>query len=301
MTGWRLWAKAVRAYAYSASVVPIVVGGLYARLEGADFAGLRFWAAVAAGVLMHTAANLWNDYFDFRHGVDRPGGGEGSGVLVRGEMSPGRCFRGAALCAALALAIGLWLAWETPGWTIEALMALGLAGAAFYSAGPASPKHRAFGEVWVFLFMGVGMTLGGYVVQAGSVSWSAVVAGVPAALPMTALLFANNLRDVRSDRAAGIKTLPMVLSPKASRLVLAGLLWGPYALTGAMVACRRLPAATLAILLAVPAAVVWQREARKEPVGDALVVGAARLHLFFGAAFAAGLWVAAALAERNAP
>lgn len=301
MTGWRLWAKAVRPYAYSASVVPVAIGGLYAKLDGTHFAGLRFWAALAAGVLMHTAANLWNDYYDYRHGVDRPGGGEGSGVLVRGEMAPARCFRGASLCAMLALATGLWLAWETPGWTLEGLMALGLVGAALYSAGPASPKHRALGEVWVFLFMGVGMTLGGYVVQAGSVSFGVVAAGLPAALLMTLLLFANNLRDVRSDRAAGIKTLPMVLSPKVARAVLDGLLWGPYALTFLLVASSRLPSTTLVVLLTLPMAAAWRREARKEMVGDALVVGMARLHLVFGFAFAAGLWAAGFFAERNAP
>ena len=92
-----LWLKAVRPYAYSASLVPVAIGGLQARAAGAEFSGLRFGVALGAGVLLHTAANLWNDYYDFKCGVDRAGGGEGSGVLVHGEMTPARVFRGAAL------------------------------------------------------------------------------------------------------------------------------------------------------------------------------------------------------------
>ena len=93
MNQLQLWIKAVRPYAYSASIIPVAIGGLYARVLGQDFSVVRFWVALVAGLLMHTAANLWNDYFDFKSGVDRVGGGEGSGVLVRGEITPRRVFR----------------------------------------------------------------------------------------------------------------------------------------------------------------------------------------------------------------
>ena len=73
MNSIQLWAKAVRPYAYSASLVPVAIGGLYARSAGAEFSGWRFGVALAAGVLLHTSANLWNDYFDFKGGVDREG------------------------------------------------------------------------------------------------------------------------------------------------------------------------------------------------------------------------------------
>ena len=85
MTGVQLWAKAIRSYSFSASLVPVAIGGLQARSSGAEFSGVRFGVSLAAGLLLHTAANLWNDYYDFKGGVDRAGGGEGSGVLVRGE------------------------------------------------------------------------------------------------------------------------------------------------------------------------------------------------------------------------
>lgn len=284
----QLWMKAVRPYAYSASVVPVAIGGLYARVTGTEFSWLRFGVALASGVLLHTAANLWNDYYDFKGGVDRAGGGIGSGVLVKGEMTPVRCFRGAVVCAVLGTLGGAWLASQV-GWGLLVLGLAGLFGAWAYSAGPLSPKHRALGEVWVFLLMGVGMTLGGFMAQTGCFSWTAVAAGMPAALLMTLILYVNNLRDQVSDREAGLRTLPMKLKPVGARL-LAGLLpAGAYLMT-LLMAATRLPPATLISLLSVPLAVRGFRRIWKEPVGERDVVGAAQLHMVFGLLFAVGLW-----------
>ncbi len=288
MNSAALWWKAVRPYAYSASLVPVAIGGLEAKAAGAEFSGLRFGVALAAGVLVHTAANLWNDYFDFQSGVDRAGGGVGSGVLVAGEMTPAQVFRGASICAALGGAAGLWLATQV-GWGIVALGAAGIFGALVYAAGPRSPKHRAGGEVWLFLLMGVGLTLGGHMAQTGRFSWAAVGAGVPAALLMTLLLYANNLRDVPSDRAAGLRTLPMLFSPAAAKALALALLASPYVLTGWMAATARLPAAVQLAFLSLPWAARWALRLWKGPVTEREVVGMAMLHLAFGGLFVLGL------------
>ena len=292
MNAVRLWIKAVRPYAYSASLVPVAIGGLYARCAGAEFSGLRFGVSLAAGLLVHTAANLWNDYFDFKHGVDRAGGGVGSGVLVAGEMAPARCFRGASICAALGALAGLWLASQT-GWGLVFLGAAGIFGAWAYAAGPLSPKHRALGEVWLFLLMGVGMTLGGQMAQTGRFSWGAVAAGIPAALLMTLILYTNNLRDLESDRAAGLRTLPMLLRPREAKALAGVLLAVPYPLTGLMAATGQLPAATQWVFLTIPPAGYWFLQVWKGPVEEKHVVGIAMLHMVFGAIFACGLWLGA--------
>jgi 1,4-dihydroxy-2-naphthoate polyprenyltransferase len=286
----QLWVKAVRPYAYSASVIPVAIGGLHARHSGEGFSGLRLAVSLAAGVLLHTAANLWNDYYDYKGGVDRLGGGEGSGVLVRGEMTPARVFRGAGVCAVLGLLAGLWLVRQT-GWGLLALVVAGLLGALAYSAGPLSPKHRALGEVWVFLLMGVGMTLGGHMAQTGRFSWAAIAAGIPAGLLMTLILYTNNLRDLAGDRAAGLRTLPMIFQPAEAKMMAALFLAVPYAMTVLMAATGRLPLAVLLALLSLPPGIRWFRRVWKGPVIEAHVVGMARLHMLFGLLFAAGLWI----------
>ncbi len=286
----RLWIKAVRPYAYSASLVPVAIGGLQARAAGLEFSGIRFGVALGAGLMLHTAANLWNDYYDFRWGVDRQGACEGSGVLVHGEMTPARCFRGAVVSAALGAAGGVWLAVQV-GWELLALGLAGLVGAWAYAAGPGSPKHRAMGEVWVFLMMGAGMTLGGHMAQTGRFSWNAIAVGIPASLLMTLLLYANNLRDLESDRAAGLRTLPMRLPPRAAKGLAVAMLASAYLLTGALAIAGRVPLWTQLVYLTVPAAVRWGGGVWAGPVKESHVVGMAMLHLAFGVLFAAGLWI----------
>ena len=167
---------------------------------------------------------------------------------------------------------------------------MGLLGALVYSAGPRSPKHRALGEVWVFLMMGAGMTLGGHMAQTGRFSWGALAAGIPAGLLMTLLLYANNLRDLDADRAAGLRTLPMFFRPAEAR-VLAGLfLAGAYALTTLLVALRAVPPAVQGALLTLPWAVRWFWRIWHAPVEEARVKEVAGLHLAFGLLFLAGLW-----------
>lgn len=286
----QLWIKAVRPYAYSASLVPVAIGGLHARATGQGFSGVRFAVALAAGLLLHTAANLWNDYFDYQGGVDRKGGGEGSGVLVNGDMTPARVFRGATLCAVLGLLAGLWLVVQA-GWGLLVLLFIGLLGALAYSAGPLSPKHRALGEVWVFLMMGVGMTLGGHMAQTGTFSWGAIAVGIPAGLLMTLILYTNNLRDLVSDRAAGLRTLPMLFKPSEAKVMAGLFLVAPYAMTVLMAATGQLPLATQLALLTLPLAVRWVLRVWKGPVVEARVVGMAQLHMLFGLLFAVGLWI----------
>jgi 1,4-dihydroxy-2-naphthoate polyprenyltransferase len=285
----QLWLKAIRMYSLTCGLIPLALGGILAREAGGPFSWLRFVVVLIAGLLLQVAANLWNDYYDFTCGADTPGSGSGSGVLVSGEMSPARCFRGAVICAALAAAGGAWLTIQA-GRGLAILGLIGLVAAALYSAGSRSPKHNALGEVLNFLILGPCMTLGGYMAQTGSFSWKAMAIGAPAGLLTALILYTNNLRDMKTDRAAGLRTLPMFFKPTAARLLALILLVIPYGLMGFFIVAGTLPAAVLVIFLSLPLAVVRAVRLWKGPVDSSLVVGVAQLHLLFGLLFAGGLW-----------
>ena len=108
-----LW-RATRAYSLPASIVPVLLGTvLAARGYGETGAGrfdvVTFLLVLIGAVLAHFGANVINDYFDFRNGVDtRPE--HGSGVLTGGAMKPRQAliyalvlFTGAAVCGLLLL------------------------------------------------------------------------------------------------------------------------------------------------------------------------------------------------------
>ena len=249
----RLWAVAVRAYAYPASVVPILLGSVFAFHETGSFLWGRFALALAAGMLYHTACNLINDYYDHAYGVDREDTNGGSGVLVRGEMTPREIILGAGACLAAGTAMGLYLA-SLCGAALLVIGLAGLLGAIFYTATPYSAKYNALGEPLVFGLMGVGMTLGAYFVQTGRFGWNAVWVSLPQAFLVTAILQANDMRDVADDRRSGIRTLAIMLSAPAARGFLGILLLAPYGLLAALVVLKVLPPPALAALLSLPMA-----------------------------------------------
>lgn len=287
----RFWLRAVRFYAFSTSFTAVALGGLYARWCGEAFSWGRFAAATAAGMLIHAAANLWNDYFDYTGGVDREPGKCGSAMIFSGELTPRRVFRAACLCAALAAAAGLALAWRLRSPGLVVLGAAGVVGAAGYCAGPRSPKHLALGEVWVFLMMGLGMPLGGWMCQTGTFSARPLLAALPVAMLTALLLYNNNLRDLDDDRAAGIRTLPMLLGRAAHPAALTAFA-AVFVLTALLVATSRLPASSFLTLLALPPSFPWLASVARRCISHREELFLARLHFLFGLLLLAGLLLA---------
>ena len=129
--------------------------------------------AFAAMVILHSAANMLSDVFDFKRGLDRDVTPV-SGAVVRGWLSTGTVTRAAILLFAIGSAIGIGLALVT-GWT---LFYVGLVGVAV-GAGYTLLKYRALGDLAVFLDLGFLAGLGSFVVQTGTFSWLPVFVDDP--------------------------------------------------------------------------------------------------------------------------
>ncbi len=290
--------SAARLYAFPASVVPILLGSVYARhLRGVFLPG-HFILALAAGMLFHTAANLLNDYYDYRYGVDREGALGGSGFLVAGTMTPRQFALGAWACLAAGTLIGLYFVCRY-GAPIFALGAAGLLGAVFYTATPCGLKYHALGEPLVFLTMGVGMVLGGWMTQGAPASARACAAGLPVSFLVAAILQANDVRDIRSDRLSGVRTASVLLGARGARRVYYLLLASAYASLAGLAALRIVPPASLLAALSLPLA--WRLCTRfrgfTEGEGGRLGMApheTAVLHLVFGLLMTAGIAAAGA-------
>ncbi|MDQ6626256.1 MAG: prenyltransferase [Verrucomicrobiota bacterium] len=281
MTGKILW-RATRAYSLPASIVPVTLGTAlaargYAGLGGGHFDAATFGVTLLGAMLAHVGANVINDYFDFIKGVDtRPE--HGSGVLTRGEMTPPQTLTFAAVLFALAGACAVILLRRNAS-VVLPLAALGLACAVIY---PAFLKRYGLGDILIIVAFGLGLTLGSYGVQAGSMTlrqWLLVsVYSVPVCLLVDAILHANNLRDAPDDRAAHVRTLATALGPKRGGLLQTVLLFGPLLFVVIGVATRLLPFWTLATILSLPLLVRAYRSGS--------VPGTAQTHLVFGLLYA---------------
>lgn len=295
------WLLSIRPLSFSASIIPVALAAALALERASAGAGapganpaVIWWPMIPyalAALLLHAGTNVLNDYWDFRHGVDTPDNPDPTHVLVRGLVSPRFMFVSGQLYFALAIAIGATIGLvRGPGY-----VALGLAGAAgawLYTGGRVSLKYVALGDILVFALMGPALVVMGEWALTGSVTSRAAVISLPIALLVTAILHANNLRDIDRDRAAGITTLATILGRRSSVALLTLLLVSPYALTAALVVAGAVTPWALATLGTGGLALRPLRAIRRGGAGDHLALlplEAALAHLGFGLVYVASI------------
>jgi 1,4-dihydroxy-2-naphthoate polyprenyltransferase len=284
----RAWLLAIRVPTLSAAVVPVLVGtALAIRAHHAN--ALIFVVVLCAALAIQIGTNLTNDLFDFQKGADT---GERLGpvrVVQAGLLSQKQVARASLLSFAAAALLGLYLV-KIGGWPILLVGLASIASGIAYTGGPWPLGYHGLGDVFVFIFFGVVAVVGTFYLQAGSVSGAALIASMPVAMLVTAILVVNNLRDVDTDRKAGKRTLAVRLGPNAARIEYAILVLGAY--VGAAVmwfggACSMwvlLPWLTLPFGLRLVRAAWRGNGAALNPV----LRQTAALHLTFGVLLAAG-------------
>lgn len=218
------WLRALRAPFFTATVVPVSLGGAIAarQMELSGLAQVWHWqtfVAVLFGALAaHAGANLANDYGDHTSGNDErnktpsPFSG-GSRVIQAGILAPWQVLLAALTSLTIVICVGLLLNATLTGsaFTSSPLLWIGIAGCALgsaYTLGPYRLSYRGLGEIAVALGFGPVMVLGTHYVmtaQAG-LAWNWVpplLASVPVALLVMAIIWINQFQDVAADAASG--------------------------------------------------------------------------------------------------
>lgn len=285
------WWQASRPQSLTATTTPVVVGIGLAALTGVFEPGWALLTLVSA-LLLQIGTNMVNEYYDDKRGVDANSQHSLSQVIRRGLLTPRAIGRGAIVCFGLGAALGVVLALHGG----PLVWALGLAGVLIgvcYTAGPYPLAYLGLGEVGVFVAMGPGLVLGTYIVQTHHWSAEAILAGVPIGLLSAAILHANNLRDIETDRLEHKRTLAARFGRGFARREYAVLVFGTYiALAALALLDPALALAGLPTLLTLPAALRLTRLAYStEDAGllNQLLRGTAALHGRFGLLWAAGL------------
>jgi 1,4-dihydroxy-2-naphthoate octaprenyltransferase len=251
--------RELRAPFLAASVLPVGLGAAVAYFHTGCFALHLFMISVLGVAALHAAANVANDYFDHKSGCDetnqeyvRPFTG-GSRLIQEEHLTPREVLCESVLLFALALACGICLA-AAVGWWVLALGAFGALSGYFYTAPPLRLSGRGVGELIVGLNFGLLVTLGSYCVQTGAFSWTPVVASVPVAILIAAVLFINQFQDSRADEASGKRNWVVRLGRRRAAKVFPVLMAAPYAAIAVALACRAVPAWSLLAVLTLPLA-----------------------------------------------
>jgi 1,4-dihydroxy-2-naphthoate octaprenyltransferase len=222
------WLEGARPRTLPAAVAPVLAGtGVAAYVDAA--VPWKAALALVVALALQVGVNYANDYSDGVRGTDEDRVGPlrlvGSGVAA-----PGAVKRAAFLSFGLAAATGLVLA-ATTAWWLVAVGALAILAAWFYTGGSSPYGYRGLGEVMVFVFFGLVAVVGTtYVQVAGTpvplADWlpASATAAVGVGAIACAILVANNLRDIPTDREVGKRTLAVVLGDRRTRLWYAGLM-----------------------------------------------------------------------------
>jgi 1,4-dihydroxy-2-naphthoate octaprenyltransferase len=285
----RPWLIAARPATLWASVAPVLVGSGLAWGQGV-FRTDAFAVALASAVLINVGANFANDASDARRGADGPARIGPTRAVASGLISPRRMWAGVAVVFALASAGGLYLA-AIAGWPVLVIGAACLLAALGYTGGPFPYGYRALGEVAVFLFFGLAGTVGSRFVHDGTAPSAAWLLAIPVGMLVSAILVANNVRDLDTDRAAGKCTLAVLLGRRGARWLFAGLVWGAFAVLGGEAAAGWVPRWAALGLLAAPLSIPVVLTVNRETAGPVLIralQATARLNLLAAALMAVG-------------
>lgn len=246
------WYRAARPRTLTATYVPLGLAAAIA-LEQGVFNLLLFALSLLGALLLQIAANLINEYVDFRRGAEAlKQAGQGM-ILKQGLLTPNEVLAGAVLTVLGGVLIGLFLLFQSG----PLLFWIGLGGVLvviLYTAGPFPLAYNGLGELAVFIFMGPLMVLGAYYVMARQFDWAPVLAGLPIGLMVAAILHANNIRDLDADRAVNKRTLAVLLGLRAARLEYLLLVGGAYMLVGVLAALTIIPWLGLLVLVTLPEA-----------------------------------------------
>jgi 1,4-dihydroxy-2-naphthoate octaprenyltransferase len=291
---FRKWWVATRAFALPASTLSVVFGSVLAVTIGeAQFNLLLFLMALVGMGVLHTGANLLNDVYDYKRGIDQQVNPV-SGSVVRGWIT----LREGLFAGWLFLIIGSLLGFYIFSRVGMPILWIGLAGVSIgvlYTWGPLPLKFNALGDLAVFLNFGVLGTLGAWTVQTGSVSWVPAVWAVPMSLLVVGILHSNNWRDINHDTGGGIRTMASLLGDRRSEGYYAFLLLAPFAFILLLISLSRLvginpkmPVTFLVTLLALPLALRLMKKGKRRHSPNSLqdflaLDGAtAKLNLLFG-------------------
>ena len=203
---------ATRPAFFVASAMPVLIGAAWASSAFHRFNGLWFGLALAATVLAHAAANVYNDVGDDVIGADADNADRiypytgGSRFIQTGLLSRRQMTRLALGLAVVALVLGALLAMSRgPGVVLLGVMGLGLG--LLYSLPGVQLSARGVGETAVAISFGVLPVLGTVWLQAGRVDFGAVLICLPVSAWAAAILIINEVPDVDSDRRVRKRTL----------------------------------------------------------------------------------------------
>jgi len=278
------------------TVISVTIGVALSLAIDGIINPLLYLLTLAGSVSIHAAANIINDYFDTKFGVDRPGAPTTiyrPHPVITGMLSENTLLKMSLFFVAVGLVIASYLS-IVAGPYAFILGVIGVFIAVAYTSPPLSYKYRALGEVFVLLSWGPIMVVGSYYVQTSKLALIPTIVSIPFGLLVAAVLLANNMRDADYDASVNVKTIAIMLGPTKSLTLFTSMIATPYILTAIFVVSGLLSYPVLLIFATAPMALKLVKSF-KEKIPETADPQTAQLATNFGIMYILGIIISTLL------
>lgn len=203
-----MW-KMTRPHTLTATFAPVILGTVMA-LAVTDIDWVMLAAIMSACLCLQIATNLFNEYYDFKRGLDTADSVGIGGGIVRHGLKPSNVLTVAFVLYGMAAILGVYICMNSSWWLV-AIGVFGMAVGYLYTGGPLPIAYTPFGELFAGVLMGSGFVLISYFVQTGTITSDSVLISLPIAILVGAINMSNNIRDIEEDIIGGRKTLAILL------------------------------------------------------------------------------------------
>jgi 1,4-dihydroxy-2-naphthoate octaprenyltransferase len=284
------WVGVLRPQTFWLSLAPVLVGAATAWLEAlggkVPFHPIHLAVLILAVLAAHGGANLLNESYDVLRGTD----GQqalGSRKIIQKELLSAQVVQRAGLIllgvsAVILLALTLF----SHAWGVLILGGASLVLAYFYSATRYALGYFPLSELIIGFVMGPALLFSSVQLQGASVSSLAITFALALGSLAAAVILANNLRDLETDRAANKRTLVTYFGAQMGRALYLALILLPYLLVALVAFQPGKPHGLLLVLLTLPTLLVAITGVLRAetPAASHLVVNQTlRLHMRFSA------------------
>lgn len=289
---WKIWWNMTRPHTLTAGFVPVLIGTALA-LNNYEINILLFCAMMLASLLIQAATNMFNEYYDFKRGLDHEGSVGIGGTIVRDGVTPKTVMTIAFCLYGISVLIGIYICMETTWW----LAVIGLVSMIvgyLYTGGPIPIAYTPFGEIFAGLFMGMLIILISFYIQSGQITTISILVSIPIAVLVGAILLSNNIRDLDGDKENGRITLAILLAKKKAVIFLASLFSFSYLWIIGLVFVQLVTPWALLVLLCIPLPIKAVKGflSNDTPIKMApAMISTAKTNTIFGFLLAIGIFV----------
>ncbi len=229
----KVWISALRLRTLPLALACIGMGSFLAAFFS-EFNWIVCVLSLTTTLFLQILSNLANDYGDSIHGADSIEREGPKRAVQQGAITGAAMKKAIIFLVLLSFISGTALLYFAVGFyskTFYIFLGIGvlaILAAIAYTNGKRPYGYMGLGDVFVFLFFGLVGVIGTYFLHSETIEPSIILPAMACGFLATGVLNVNNIRDIKSDKAAGKNSIPVRLGQQKAKIYhycLVGLAW----------------------------------------------------------------------------